>query len=177
MKNATLAIFALIFMITVASANLQKRTCGNSKRDVLGKRTPEKCPCQLAYADFTDEGGPVGGYVVYAQDECGETTITGIFTKGISHNTTFDVVDECDRVVESLGNLGIEVADNEGSTKSFRQKFPFNLNCDKQGILNVQLSDSDYRKRTCNTKRQAPSGKSMRKNGSPGGKAPIRYAS
>jgi len=176
MKNATLAIFALIFLITVASASdLRKRTCTNSKRGVLGKRNPEKCPCQLAFADFTNEGGVIGGYVVYAQDECGETTVTGIFTKGITPNTTFAIVDDCGRKIQNLGNLGIEVADNSGSTKSFRQKFEFDLNCTNQGVFNVK--PSDYRKRTCNSKRQDPesggTGTHMETNDAPPGSAPI----
>src|SRR3954447_26769979 len=79
MKNSKIAILALALLITIfvadaSASKLAKRTCSSSKRGLLGKRNPEKCPCSLAFADFHDV---FTGYVVFAQDECGDTTVTG----------------------------------------------------------------------------------------------------
>src|SRR5688572_15767769 len=100
-KFISLALLAcvLLSLLTASealpsSSSPEKRhnTC-LYKRTVLGKRTNvKKCPCALAEAIFDD--GPVGGLVVYAQDECGSTTITGQFNKGFedtSAHFTFKV--------------------------------------------------------------------------------------
>lgn len=156
-KFISLAFFAyiLLSLIAVSAAlqtdeqTLEKRTGCLTKRG-LGKRTDKKCPCALAEAVFD---GLVGGLTVYAQDECGFTTVTGLFSKGFQDagkNYTFQVVDECGEVLQDLTS-GLNVQPSpDGGTKSFRNLFEnFNLNCDNTGILAPR---GGLRKRTCPNK-------------------------
>jgi hypothetical protein len=166
MKKFTSLAFlavALFFFIAVSSASpsLEKRTntCPQQyKRNVLGKRTNvEKCPCALASATFDDE--KVVGYVILAQDECGSTTVTGLFSKGLDdpqkNNYTFAIADDCGQIVKDLGTLGSTFAN--GGTKPFAQKFDnFNLNCDKSGIFflkSARLSKRTYCQKSSYSKR------------------------
>jgi hypothetical protein len=58
----------------------------------------------------------------FAQDECGDTTITGFWSKGFDpsyQNYTFDIIDDCGNVLHSLGNMGVQV-NNDGSTEPFK---------------------------------------------------------
>ncbi|CAB4425511.1 unnamed protein product [Rhizophagus irregularis] len=151
--SLTFLAVTLLFFIAVSSAEpfFNKRTnvCPQQyKRDILGKRTNvKKCPCALASATFE---GKATGYVVLAQDECGSTTITGFFSKGLDdpqqNNYTFAIADDCGKIIEKLGTLDAVFAD--GGTKPFSQKFDnFNLNCDKSGILllkSAKLSKRTY---------------------------------
>jgi len=168
LKNFTPTFLVIFFLITIASA-----TCSNSKRNVLGKRTPEKCNCQLAFTEFDSKG--YYGYVVLSQDECGDTTFTGFFSRGFDSNKnyTFETIDDCGNVTHELGDLGIEF-DNSGGTKPFRQKFGFDLNCTKKGILNTP--SAYYKKRNCHyNKRQTPGngGAGMQISGDPSATAPV----
>uniref|UniRef100_A0A1D1YP21 Uncharacterized protein n=1 Tax=Anthurium amnicola TaxID=1678845 RepID=A0A1D1YP21_9ARAE len=172
---------ALLFLITISSVSAHN-TCSKEsyyKRNVLGKRTNDKkCPCALAKAIFDDK---VVGLVVLTQDECGETTNTGFFSKGLDdpqkNNFTFAITDDCGKVLHNLGTLDAVFAD--GGTKVFSKKFDFNLNCDKDGIL-LQKS-AKYSKRTneCKKtyyKRQATDGTtkfSIESNGDPYSSADI----
>jgi len=166
-KFTSLAFLAvvLLFFITVSSSEplLEKRTnvCAQKyKRSVLGKRTEvEKCPCALASATFEDKAV---GYVILAQDECGFTTVTGFFSKGLDdpqkNNYTFAIANDCGDIIEELGTLGATFVD--GGTKPFSQKFDnFNLNCDKSGILflkSAKLSKRTYCQKS-NYSKRAPS--------------------
>ncbi|CAG8502758.1 7771_t:CDS:1 [Funneliformis mosseae] len=167
MKSLTILAFILLSIIAVSSAlpshndQLEKRTypCLH-KRNVLGKRTEERrCPCALAESIFDGTSGPVKGLMVYAQDECGSTTITGLFSSGFEDTTknyTFSIVDFCGKVIRDLtDDLNIEFS--EGGSKAFKSKVDFNLNCDKEGILFTENSKPGLNKRTCNafSKRQA----------------------
>ncbi|RIA86577.1 hypothetical protein C1645_779453 [Glomus cerebriforme] len=151
--SLTFLVVVLLFFITVSSADdkLDKRTnvCPQQyKRDVLGKRWDvKKCPCALASAPFD---GKATGLVVLAQDECGTTTFTGFFSKGLDdpqqNNFTFAIADDCDNIVHNLGTL--DATFTNGGTKPFTQKFNnINLNCDKNGILllpTAKLSKRNY---------------------------------
>ncbi len=123
------------------------------KRSVLDKRTDvEKCPCTLARSLF-DSGvseGPAKGLVIFAQDECGSTTITGLFSKGFedtSKDYIFKIVDKCGDVIYDLTQgLCVEL-NNEGGTKFFSHKFDdINLNCNSDGILNRGSAKKIYKR-------------------------------
>ncbi len=128
--------YILSLLITV-SATLPTDYESNKTKDVAS------CPCALAKSVFDESSdGPVKGLVVYAQDECGHTTITGIFSKGFedtSKNYRFKIVDSCGTVVHDLTS-GLNVRfDNFGGTKVFRNKFRnINLNCNRKGILSIK---------------------------------------
>ena len=158
MKNfISLALLAFILLSLVAVSTplptddetaLNKRTSCLYKRNVLGKRTNvKKCPCALAESvfdpDYSDDyqvsEGPVKGLVVFSQDECGSTTVTGFFSKGFedkNSNYTFQIVNDCGEVIRDL-TKGLNVSlSNDDGTKAFTNKFDdFNLNCDNEGIL------------------------------------------
>ncbi|CAI2183248.1 7395_t:CDS:2 [Funneliformis geosporum] len=153
-----------ISTLTTDESTLEKRTSCLSKRGVLGKRTDSKCPCALAEAVFE---GAVGGLTVYAQDECGFTTVTGLFSKGFqdtNKNFTFQVVDDCGTVLQDLTE-GLKVQPSgDGGTKSFRNLFEnFSLNCGNTGIL---VPQNGLTKRTCSRKlkKRQGSGAYMRIN-------------
>src|SRR6266498_4127447 len=146
----------LLSLITTLEAlpSVEKRTntC-KYKRNVLGKRTNvKKCPCTLAETVFDDA---VKGIVVYAQDECGSTTITGQFSKGFedpSKNYTFLIVDKCGYVIRDLTHDLAVPFSGDGGSKAFNTKiYDLNLNCDENGILNKQPYSTYSNKRTCNT--------------------------
>jgi len=154
----TFLTVALLFLIAVSSASLsdtsddglEKRNNGCSqssyKRNVLGKRNNVKrCPCTLASSTFE---GKATGFVIYSQDECGSTTITGFFSKGLDdpqqNNYTFAIADDCGNITNKLGTLDATFVD--GGTKPFAQKFDnINLDCDQNGIL-LQKSAKSYKR-------------------------------
>jgi len=173
LKNFTPTFLVIFFLITFASA-----TCSNSKRDVLGKRNPEKCNCQLAFAEFNSTG--YVGYVVFSQDECGDTTITGFYSKGFdsnSQNVTFDITDDCGNVIQSLGSMGVKFT-GDGGTKPFRNKFDFDLNCTKSGVLNTKSAYYKHKRNCHYYKRQDPGsgGAHMAVNNDPATSAPLYVA-
>ncbi|GBC00303.1 hypothetical protein RclHR1_03800019 [Rhizophagus clarus] len=169
--SLTFLAVVLLFFIAVSSAEPEpeplfgkrNNVCPQQyKRDVLGKRNNvKKCPCQLASATFDDS--KVTGFVILAQDECGSTTVTGFFSRGLNdpqqNNYTFAIADDCGNKVKDLGTLGASFVN--GGTKPFAEKFDnFNLNCDKSGILflkSAKLSKRTYNscQKTYYTKRAA----------------------
>ncbi|CAI2176825.1 6753_t:CDS:2 [Funneliformis geosporum] len=160
-----ITLIALVYKSALPSQNsqLDKRTnhCLH-KRDVLGKRTNTRvCSCALAESVFDGTSGPVNGIIIYAQDECGSTTITGLFSSGFedtSQNYTFKIVDNCGKVLRDV-TKDLNIQFSEGGSKAFKSKVDdINLNCAKDGILLTKNSRSGLTKRTCDTfsKRQAP---------------------
>jgi len=142
--------YVLLYLIAVSTAlptddelTLNKRNSYLYKRNVLGKRKKDKvCHCALAEAIFS--GGPVKGLVIYAQDESGDTTVTGQFSKGFKDKSkyySFLITDDSGVVIRDLtSGLNVQFTDDEG-TEPFRHKFnDFNLNCDNDGILFTKSS-------------------------------------
>ncbi|CAI2170968.1 10770_t:CDS:1 [Funneliformis geosporum] len=164
-------IFVLLVFFTAVSTalttrndlsihKLEKRTtCPyNSKRSVLIERNEDKqCSCSMAEAIFSNK---LQGLFFFAQDECGSTTIAGLFSSGFevfnsTSNITFEIIDSCNRTLYDLTD-GLNVQFNyNGSTKPFRYTFDeINLDCDKDGILFPQVGKSHYNKRTCDSLRR-----------------------
>ncbi|CAG8457729.1 3632_t:CDS:1 [Funneliformis mosseae] len=159
-------IFVLLIFFTAVSTALTTRndlsvhkiekrtTCAyNSKRNVLIERNEDKqCSCSLAESIFSNK---LKGFFFFAQDECGSTTIAGLFSSGFevfnsTENITFEIVDSCNRTLYDI-TYGLNVQFNDdGSTDPFRYTFDeINLDCDDDGILFPQVGKSHYNKRTC----------------------------
>ncbi|CAG8622726.1 2829_t:CDS:1, partial [Diversispora eburnea] len=107
----------------------------------LFKRTHEKndtCPCTVATASFC--GPVVWGEVVFAQDECGKTIATGIFSDGLvdPEKNCYDylIVDKCDKVLYNL-TKAISPKYRKNGTWPFSsgRLSDLNLNCNEDGIL------------------------------------------
>ncbi|CAG8503309.1 5031_t:CDS:1 [Funneliformis mosseae] len=155
---------------------LEKRSTCVFKRDGVTKRTTVKrCPSTLANAIFDPEwsktekvsDGPIKGLVVFAQDECGRTTVTGYFSKGFNSTKKYKylIIDNCEEVVwDMTKGLNIRITD-EGSTRAFSHTYDkVNLDCDMNGILMKEAERSEpLFKRTCkNLSKRAASDKYFR---------------
>jgi hypothetical protein len=68
--------------------------------------------------------------------------------------------------------LGVEIK-KDGGTKPFRQKFDFDLNCTKKGILNTK--SAHYKRYSCykNHYKRQSGGAEMQVNGDPSASAGI----
>ncbi|CAI2173704.1 19585_t:CDS:1 [Funneliformis geosporum] len=142
---AFLACTLLLFLTTVSADNeptfLHKRHVCLVMRNVLGKRTLDiDCPCVIAEAIFDDK---IKGHIVFAQDECGDIKIAGLFTKGLDNKPcTFKIVDECGVVHDLTSTLKV-IPTKDGGSKTFKMKYNFfNLNCDNEGIFIPRICDN-----------------------------------
>lgn len=102
------------------------------------KRAYCKCSCTVAKALFNDQtAGPIRGLTFFTQDECGKTTVSGLFHKGFNpkKKQTFKILDSCGRVIRDLtSDLNVQVRDDGGS-EFFSHAFDFSLDCGHKGIL------------------------------------------
>ncbi|CAI2176847.1 3464_t:CDS:1 [Funneliformis geosporum] len=134
--------------------NLEKRTktCPSvSKRNTLNKRYEDTiCKCSLAESIFSSS---IKGLFFFSQDECGSTTISGMFSHGFEvFNTsciTFEIVDSYNRTLYDLTD-GLNVQfNNDGSTDPFAHTFhEINLDCFENGILFPQVGKNSKRQET-----------------------------
>ncbi|CAG8450258.1 11772_t:CDS:1 [Funneliformis caledonium] len=136
--------YTLLFLTVVSADNeptfLNKRSFCVVKRNVLGKRTLDiDCPCATAEAIFDEK---IKGHIVFAQDECGDVKIAGLFTKGLNNKPcTFKIVDECGVVHDLTSTLKV-IPTKDGGSKPFKKKYTnFNLNCDYEGIFIPRTCD------------------------------------
>jgi len=147
MKKFYLNLFVLLTLIAVLAATFdkQKNNCHFYKRNALNKRTKaKKCSCTLAEAIFIPKvNGVLKGLIVFAQDEYGHTTITGLFSKGFKDLTDdicktikFEIIDDCDNVIYDI-TKGLNVQfTGDGDTEPFRHRFhDINLDCNDNDIL------------------------------------------
>ncbi|CAG8700233.1 uncharacterized protein OCT59_008454 [Rhizophagus irregularis] len=158
---AVLSYLIPFLLITISSA---------FPNELLNKRN--QCQCSFALADF--DSGPVGGLVVFNQDENGHTEVSGIFKKGFEDtNATygFKIIDECKNTLFDLTD-GLNIKpDGSGGTKSFRHKFTdMSIDCNDNGILTKKLHNS---KRHCSDKlrKRLPNGAMTTQNGEGSGYA------
>ncbi|CAG8566046.1 6734_t:CDS:1 [Funneliformis caledonium] len=172
MAKLQLTIFVICFiLVTVTTAisikaetvNLEKRTVTcpyNSKRNILSKRNEDKvCKCTIAESTFSSS---FSGFSFYSQDECGRTTIAGMFSRGFEiFNSTddirFEIVDSCNRTLHDLTD-GLNVQfNNDGSTDPFIHTFDeINLDCFEDGILFPQIGKNNKRSCDGNQRRDSP---------------------
>jgi len=157
----TYTIFFVLFALLIAEPTVQtfskRNNCPFDKRnDVLGRRTNfKKCSCSVARSVFDGQlsEGPMRGFVMYGQDECGHTTISGIYFVGFikGHKYDFLLVDGCGNTLHDITNdLDVQL-NNSGGTKPFAHKFTnINLDCDDNGLLNIKTNKkTPLNKRTC----------------------------
>ncbi|CAI2164555.1 3717_t:CDS:1 [Funneliformis geosporum] len=174
---AKLHLFVVLSLMSVAASALsiyddqvghfEKRTddvyvCPEIARNVLSKRNNvEQCQTTIAEAIFQDV---FEGFFFFAQDECGSTTIVGMFSHGfeIFNNDTsdvkFQILDSCNRTIYDLTDeLNVQI-NNDGSTDPFSYTFEeINLDCYDDGIL---FPTDSLSKRNCEgNQRRAPHGK------------------
>ncbi|CAG8743232.1 5176_t:CDS:1, partial [Funneliformis caledonium] len=158
--------FTTAISIKDESIKLEKRnSCSsNSKRNLLGKRNEEdkSCPCTIAESIFYTE---FRGFTFYSQDECGSTTIAGMFSRGFetlnsTNNITFEIVDSCNRTLYDLTEgLNVQIND-DGSTDPYLYTFDeITLDCFEDGILFPQVGK--YSKRTCGSNQRRDGDNSM----------------
>ncbi|CAG8527304.1 6539_t:CDS:1 [Funneliformis mosseae] len=148
MANLQFTIFVVLFIFIAAisikaeTVELEKRTDSspnNSKRNELSKRNEDKvCKCTIAEAIFDSS---FKGLFFFSQDECGSTTIAGMFSRGFetldsTDDISFEIVDNSNRTLHDLTDgLNVQFCD-DGSTKPFTHTFPeINLDCNKDGIF------------------------------------------
>ncbi|CAG8719333.1 17474_t:CDS:2 [Dentiscutata erythropus] len=111
----------------------------NDKPSLLKRTYDKKCPCVLATSNFN---GKVKGLVVYSQDECGATTVVGIFKSGFKkgHRYDFLITDDCGNPIRNM-TADLHVNFVNGGTAPFHAKLlDVSLNCDKYGILRAHTS-------------------------------------
>ncbi|CAI2181867.1 2728_t:CDS:1 [Funneliformis geosporum] len=172
MAKLQMSTFFILFMLVVSTTamsikddivNLEKRTlCSNSKRNILSKRNDEVCKCTIAESVFSTE---FRGFSFYSQDECGQTTIAGMFSRGFetlndTSDIYFQIVDSCDRLLYDLTEgLNVQI-NNDGSTDPFLYTFSeINLDCFDDGILFPQVGKNS--KRNCNLNRRQDGNNAM----------------
>ncbi|CAG8508779.1 4017_t:CDS:1 [Gigaspora rosea] len=121
----------------VVRTEKEKKSCPNKKHSPLETRTHDKiCPCTLATSKFK---GKVNGVIVYAQDECGTTTVVGFFGNGFKKDKKYEfkITDDCGKVLRDMTD-DLNVTFVDGGTEPFSAKlYDVNLNCDKHGVLNA----------------------------------------
>jgi len=164
MNKLHLTFFVLSLLIAVSAAlsidhepsvhsYVKRNNCPFVKRDILSKRNVKKCHCTLARSIFVPKKtGPIKGLVIYAQDECGSTTITGLFSRGFKNVKSVKVfiVDSCDRILYNVTKELDITPTNYGDTEPFSHKFDeINLDCGNDGILFPQTGKSPLNKRNC----------------------------
>ncbi|RHZ49475.1 hypothetical protein Glove_520g11 [Diversispora epigaea] len=105
----------------------------------LFKRSHEKndtCPCTVATSVFTKN--VVIGEVVFAQDPCGKTLVTGLFSDGLPdpEKNCYDyLIVKCDKVLYNLTSA-IDPKYRKNGTYPFSTRLnDLNLDCDSNGIL------------------------------------------
>ncbi|CAI2164242.1 7001_t:CDS:1 [Funneliformis geosporum] len=141
---------------------LEKRnTCVFKRNGVMKRTMSKKCPFTLVNAIFDTKwsktekvsDGPVKGLVVFAQDECGRTTVTGYFSHGFDSTKKYKflIIDNCEDVVRDM-TKGLNVKINhDGSVKAFSHTYDdMNLDCNEEGILMTEAESSkSLLKRNC----------------------------
>ncbi|RHZ83147.1 hypothetical protein Glove_99g121 [Diversispora epigaea] len=108
----------------------------------------DTCPCTVATATFTDK---VTGIVVFAQDPCGSTLVTGLFSDGLvdpdKNCYSFRIVDKCGKLLNDLTSA-LNVKFRNNGTFPFSVRIDdLNLNCDSDGVLLAESDKKRYVKR------------------------------
>ncbi|GBB93228.1 hypothetical protein RclHR1_21340002 [Rhizophagus clarus] len=146
MNKLTLLIHVFLFLITVSAA----LPANDKLTEIFYKRN--QCTCTTAYANFNSSpsSGPFRGFIAFAQDETGCTTIFGAFNEGFDQKCTYDflIQDECGKIEFNITNeLDVQVT-NDGGTRAFSHKFDYiNLDCHSNGILLAKCNSGPYNKR------------------------------
>ncbi|RHZ88251.1 hypothetical protein Glove_24g49 [Diversispora epigaea] len=149
-------IFALKIVIVsmILSAVAKKRNCNydeNKKRSLeLSERrdylTNDTCPCTVATAVFL---GTFVGEVVFAQDPCGSTLVTGLFSDGFDPENNwygFLIVDACGNLLYNLTSA-LDIEFRKNGTFPFSARLDdLNLDCDSDGVLLAECDDSKHHK-------------------------------
>ncbi|CAG8749965.1 11660_t:CDS:1, partial [Funneliformis mosseae] len=128
--------------------------------NILSKRNEDKvCKCTIAESTFSSS---FSGFSFFSQDECGRTTIAGMFSRGFeifnsTNDIRFEIVDSCNRTLHDLTD-GLNVQfNNDGSTDPFIHTFDqINLDCFEDGILFPQVAKNSKRSCGGNQRRDGP---------------------
>jgi len=157
-----LAIF-LTFLVLISALPNNSELLANT----FEKRN-DRCSCKFVTADFDDNG--VVGLVSFAQDEEGNTHVAGIFSKGFDDKSAhygLIIVNECRETLFDLSD-GLNIQpDGSGGTKSFRHKFPIDLDCTSEGMLTKKIHNSK-RHGSCSSsklRKRLPNGAMTTQNG------------
>ncbi|CAG8729814.1 2883_t:CDS:1 [Acaulospora morrowiae] len=151
-NKVTLFTLALILFAAIVLSSVEAHECPYSKRSnvPLNKRNetkPEKCPCSLGQAIFEKN---VTGISVFAQNECGVTSITGFLTglKEPSKNVyNFFITDRCGKIITNLTDVLNAKISADGVTQFTAKDKDLNLDCDKDGIFNLFCKDEKCEKK------------------------------
>lgn len=168
---ALILFFAAIAVVSVEATDGCKR-----KRDYspLVERTDKKqCPCALAQATFDKT---VCGISVFAQNELGQTTITGYLTGLVDpHKNQYAfLIESCGKIIANLTNVLNATISEAGVAKFTALDKDLNLNCNANGILNLVCnSTTTTTKPYSSYKRQNGSNMQINQNGGSYARAPI----
>ncbi|CAG8557381.1 2010_t:CDS:2 [Diversispora eburnea] len=124
-----------------------------SPSELFKRDEKDTCPCTVATSSFC--GPIVWGEVVFAQDECGKTIATGLFSDGLvdPEKNCYDylIVDKCGKVLYNLTEAISPKYRKDGTWPfSSGRLSDLNLDCDKDGVLLAycdNCTDTKYHKR------------------------------
>ncbi|RHZ83230.1 hypothetical protein Glove_99g119 [Diversispora epigaea] len=144
----TLSIVILSIILTAFAheVSFKKRSPELLKRTDYEKN--DTCPCTVATSTFNST---VIGEVVFAQDTCGSTLVTGLFSDGLVNPEkncyTFLVVNKCGKLLYNLTSV-LDVKFRKNGTFPFSTRLDdLNLNCDSNGVLLAESGKKRYIKR------------------------------
>ncbi|RIA85945.1 hypothetical protein C1645_741207 [Glomus cerebriforme] len=144
--NKFISLTYLAFLAYIILSLVPVSTALSTNDVSLVNKRNQKCPCATAIADFNkNDRSKLGGLVMYFQDEVGETSVTGYFSRGFQdkNKTSYEflIKDDCGNTVHDLSSQWrehLELSQVRDSTNTFHFKNNnFNLNCDSHGILLV----------------------------------------
>ncbi|CAB4474546.1 hypothetical protein RhiirA5_430814 [Rhizophagus irregularis] len=153
-------MFKTLFVILIFLAGLSSALPANNELvNTLIKRN--ECSCNVFFAEFggehdskrsTGSNGAVG-FMIFSQNEQGETNIAGIFKSGFTNVIKCPKIvikDHCGRELFDLSELNVQPTSDSG-TKSFRKVFKdLNINCGPDSIFAKNEKSCDngkYQKR------------------------------
>lgn len=128
MSTSFFILFAILFLFTSSGVY--------SKRNILKRQSGCMCQCTVATATFNDA---VTGIIVFSQDTCGSTLVSGLFSQGLNdpdkNRYAFLIVDPCGNVLRNLtSDLNVSYSMN-GTLPFETRPDNFNLDCDSSGVL------------------------------------------
>lgn len=169
----TLSIVILSIILSV-DAHCHDKSYNKRSTELFKRHDYEKndtCPCTVATATFNST---VVGIVTFAQDECGSTLVTGLFSDGLvdpeKNCYDFLVVDKCGKLLYNLTSALDVKFRNDGTLPFSTRLDDLNLNCDSDGVL---LAESDKKRYV---KRDTGSDLQINQNGQNYASAPLSKA-
>ncbi|RHZ76283.1 hypothetical protein Glove_199g187 [Diversispora epigaea] len=151
MNTKFIFTLSIVILATILSAAAFDSECHYLKRSPeLFKRheTNDTCPCTVATAVFNST---VIGEVVFAQDPCGSTLVTGLFGDGLVDPETncyeYLVVDQCGKLLYNLTSALNVTYRKDGTLPFSTVLHDLNLNCDPDGILLAESDKKRFQKR------------------------------